>query len=288
MNIKHILTFITVAEYCNFTKAAEKLNYAQSTISFHIKSLENELGVKLFRREPSGLTLTDKGINMMSTFSGIKDYYYELLDIAGKEKCYTGPIKIGTSESFLLYKLGDVIKKYSVMYPSISLQISNKVELEYEKLLLENKIDLAVFTKKITLNPSIECRSLGCSPMYLIYPPNYEFVSLEKLSNDLTACITENGCIYQTVMKEFHKDNQVSIEASMETWSIEIIKKLVSSGMGYSILPKMCIENDIKLGQINAISLNSSKYNIEYLIGYKKVKDMPSAINRFIDMILTS
>jgi DNA-binding transcriptional LysR family regulator len=124
--------------------------------------------------------------------------------------------------------------------------------------------------------------------MYLIYPPNYEFVSLEKLSNDLTACITENGCIYQTVMREFHNDNHVSIESSMETWSIEVIKKLISSGIGYSILPKMCIENDIKLGQINAISLNSSKYDIEYMIGYKKVKEMPSAINRFIDMILTS
>ncbi|MCT4662967.1 MAG: LysR family transcriptional regulator [Tissierellales bacterium] len=288
MNIKHVLTFITVAEYCNFTKAAEKLNYAQSTISFHIKSLEDELGVKLFHRKPSGLTLTDKGMSMISTFSGIKDYYYELLDIAGKEKCYTGPIKIGTSESFLLYKLSDVIKKYGAIHPNISLQISNKSESEYEKLLIENEIDLAVFTKKIESNPNIECQSLGCSPMYLIYPPNYEFVSLEKLSNDLTACITENGCIYQTVMREFHNDNHVSIESSMETWSIEVIKKLISSGIGYSILPKMCIENDIKLGQINAISLNSSKYDIEYMIGYKKVKEMPSAINRFIDMILTS
>ena len=61
MELKNIDTFIQVAELCSFTKAAEKLGYSQSTVSFQIKQLEASLNVQLFERINHTVTLTDKG-----------------------------------------------------------------------------------------------------------------------------------------------------------------------------------------------------------------------------------
>ena len=58
MDIKNISTFIQVTELCSFTKAAENLGYSQSTVSFQIRQLEQELGVKLLERINHTVSLT--------------------------------------------------------------------------------------------------------------------------------------------------------------------------------------------------------------------------------------
>ena len=61
MEIRNLLTFVTVAELNSFTRAAQALDYAQSTVSFQIKQLESELDCLLFERINHTLSLTDRG-----------------------------------------------------------------------------------------------------------------------------------------------------------------------------------------------------------------------------------
>ena len=65
MDIKNLVTFIHVAELRSFTKAGDKLGYSQSTVSFQIRQLENELGVPLFERINRTVTLTEHGIRLL-------------------------------------------------------------------------------------------------------------------------------------------------------------------------------------------------------------------------------
>ena len=50
MDLRNLKTFISVAELASFTRAAEQLGFSQSTVSFQIKQLERELGIRLFER----------------------------------------------------------------------------------------------------------------------------------------------------------------------------------------------------------------------------------------------
>ena len=61
MDIKNLTTFIYVAELNSFTKAAEKLGFSQSTVSFQIRQLERELNSQLFERVNHTIALTEKG-----------------------------------------------------------------------------------------------------------------------------------------------------------------------------------------------------------------------------------
>ena len=65
MDIKNLITFIQVAELSNFTKAAQTLGYSQSTISFQIKQLEQELDCQLFERINHTVALTERGRELL-------------------------------------------------------------------------------------------------------------------------------------------------------------------------------------------------------------------------------
>ena len=66
MELRNLITFIHVAELGSFTKAAEQLGYSQSTISFQIKQLEDELDCLLFERINHTITLTERGHELVS------------------------------------------------------------------------------------------------------------------------------------------------------------------------------------------------------------------------------
>ena len=66
MEIKNLISFINVAELGSFTRAAEILGYSQSTVSFQIKQLEDELGCLLFERINHTITLTERGHELVA------------------------------------------------------------------------------------------------------------------------------------------------------------------------------------------------------------------------------
>ena len=90
MEIRNLITFIHVAETGNFTKAAEQLGYSQSTISFQIKQLEDELGCLLFDRINHTITLTDRGHELISYAHRILTLNDEFKDNLKQEKECTG------------------------------------------------------------------------------------------------------------------------------------------------------------------------------------------------------
>jgi DNA-binding transcriptional LysR family regulator len=71
MEIRNLITFVHVAELNSFTKAAKALDYSQSTVSFQIKQLENELDCLLFERINHSISLTEKGKEQQATFRRI-------------------------------------------------------------------------------------------------------------------------------------------------------------------------------------------------------------------------
>ena len=86
MELRNLITFTHVAELGSFTKAAEQLGYSQSTVSFQIKQLEDELGCLLFERINHTITLTEKGRELVSYAHQILALTDDLKEILENEK----------------------------------------------------------------------------------------------------------------------------------------------------------------------------------------------------------
>ena len=99
LELRNLITFINVVELGSFTKAAAQLGYSQSTVSFQIKQLEDELGTLLFERINHTITLTEEGHNLVSYAHRIRELTEEFKENSNEDKDCSGHIHIVTPDS---------------------------------------------------------------------------------------------------------------------------------------------------------------------------------------------
>ena len=126
MEIRTLRYFLAVAREENMTRAAEQLHVTQPTLSKQLKSLENELGKKLFTRHSFSIKLTDEGVllrnraeDLVSMADKIEMEFVSLDDITG------GELYLGLAESFQIRHLARVIKNLKEKYPHLRYHITS-------------------------------------------------------------------------------------------------------------------------------------------------------------------
>ena len=126
MEIRNLRYFLAVAREENMTRAAEQLHVTQPTLSKALKTLEDELGKKLFTRHSFSITLTDEGMllrgraeDLISMADKITREFVSLDDITGGDIC------LGLAESYQIRILARAIKEFRKQYPDLSYHITS-------------------------------------------------------------------------------------------------------------------------------------------------------------------
>ena len=137
MELRNLYSFLRVAELGSYTKAAEELGYAQSTITAQIQQLEGELAVPLFERIGKKNMLTVYGQQLTA-------YANQIL---GQEdrSAIRGTLRIGVVESIMHSLLLAVIGRYRQLYPQVSVRIRLAVTAPLVEMLHHNEVDM-IFT----------------------------------------------------------------------------------------------------------------------------------------------
>src|SRR5512138_3832701 len=123
MDFRQLKAFLTVGSLLNFTKAAEQLGYAQSSITAQIQQLENELGVKLFERIGKTVKLTYAGTAMIPYATQILQLERNLKADLTDSGVPAGTLTIGAAESLSIYRLPVLLKEYRGLYPQVALRL---------------------------------------------------------------------------------------------------------------------------------------------------------------------
>ena len=143
MDLRNLKTFISVAELASFTRAAEQLGFSQSTVSFQIKQLERELGIRLFERTRHAMKLTDQGREVLRYAYRMDKLTQDLAeDLHAKEEI-TGHVRLATADS-LCSCLGRAFRGFWSLYPGISLKIVTAGTASLFQLLRHNEVDLVL------------------------------------------------------------------------------------------------------------------------------------------------
>lgn len=153
MELKTLQNFLTIAREENMTKAADILHITQPTLSRQIKSLEDELGQKLFIRHSFHIELTEAGIllrkqaeDLLSMANKITDSFQSLDDFSG------GDLYFGLAESYQVGFLAEFIKDFKIKYPNLKYHItSGDTEQVLEKL-EKGILDFAAIVEKPDFN----------------------------------------------------------------------------------------------------------------------------------------
>ena len=125
MELRQLKTFVTVAQHLNFNRAAQALNYAQSTISTQIRLLEEEFGKPLFDRLGKTIVLTEAGQVLLRYAGKMLDIEQETrTQVAGHEETH-GSVTIRAPQSISTHLLPPVIKAFRARFPRVGLDISS-------------------------------------------------------------------------------------------------------------------------------------------------------------------
>ena len=233
MNILQLNYFIKVVETKNITKAAESLYISQPSLSQTIKSLENELNVKLFKKDRKGISLTPEGQIFQkyaySILKNISDAKKELADFSNNQSTITLSVKAATS------MIPDIINKFKIINPEINVVISQQ---DINDTMSDSDLFVYSSTSKINQNNGFTLLTedcfVGMSPLNPL--ANVDTISPEMLTNE--KFITMPGNLPLNLLThELCQHSGFSPNIILEVDNKDLIFSLVSINMGITLVP---------------------------------------------------
>lgn len=246
-------TFIAVFEEENITRAAERLEYVQSTISTHINILEETFGEKLFIRLPRGVMATEVGKEFAKYAYRYIDFEKELSDSMSNFHQPQGIVKIATSETFGPVRLSEVISNFSYIYPEISFSVDRIPAEDVIASVLKRKIDFGI----IPQDPHL--KQIDFIPLYkenLVFISEESYWEENKKSNysDITFFSFGRNCEYTLIAEKILQKFNIKIKKTMEFNNVETIKNMVENKMGISLIPIGNITKELFDGKFTILS----------------------------------
>lgn len=275
--------FQAVAREGSITKAAQKLNYVQSSVTIRIQYLEAQLRVPLFRRSNRGMTLTPAGENLLE----YADKILSLLDEAVKTTQYNdhpaGPLRIGSIETTAAIHLTPLLAEYRLQYPDVKLSLTTGVTHELVQKVLNDELDGAFVYGPVD-DPDLEHAAAFEEELVLISEPGtsdmHELLSKPMLFFDV-------GCTHRAKAESFLKGTGLTAYQIMEFGTLAVILDGVSSGLGVSMLPRSSIAKAEEAGKIASHRLPEEYRNLEVWFVHRHGSVYSSALLRFVQFIET-
>lgn len=279
MDIRNFITFNTVVEEEGFTKAATYLNYAQSTVTLHIKELELHYNEQLFDRIGKKITLTPFGEKLYKKTKDLVEQYEYIINMNNKNKPVE-VLRIGVYESLLKYRLYDLINEYKNKHPNVDIILQHGSCVELREMVLNGKLDLTFHIEENQEYLGLISEILCEEKFSLIFPKDNGIDMLYEHNH--TVYLTEKGCSYRKMFEAYLIDKDAIWDRIIETGSIDMIKQYVSIGLGYSLVPSITVRDEDK--RLNIIGLDTKKALYTQIV-YHKNKYIFLAMKEFIELV---
>ena len=188
MDIKQLLTMITLSQTLNYQKAAEQLQYAPSTLFKHIQMLEQEVGAPLFGKTGRQLRLTQQGQAFLVHARRMVEEYYLALDSVCEEEKLEGTITVGGCEINTAYSLMNLFEGFSRAHAEVRLNMMTSHNAGVPALIRGDMLDIGFFyTMRPGVVSGLRTIPLYREPVYLMVAWDNPMAHKKKLKyEDLT------------------------------------------------------------------------------------------------------
>ena len=246
VNLDLYRVFYTVAKCGSLTRASEELYISQPAVSQSIKQLETQLGVKLFNRTHRGMELSAQGGKLI--FSEV-EHALELLNeaenrIEEMKTTATGSLHIGASDTIFEYFLADKIVSFHNQFPKVKIELVADLTPDSIDKLKADRLDVAFVNLPIAEDNELELfgNCMRLNDIFIVGEKYKELVtegtmSLMKLKK-YPLILMDKNTVARRTLDGFLSTHGVELEPSIEVSSWDLMKQLVSAGMGIGVIPR--------------------------------------------------
>lgn len=291
MDIRYLQTFKTIVDEGSFSKAAGKLNYTQSTITFHVGQLEKELHATLFEKVGRRMVLTQAGVNFIP-------YANEVLEALERMKTFQedmtecrGELRIGAPESILCFLLPPLLKAYHLEAPKVELDLSSMNSESLMRALEKDDVDIAVFYghKSTVDGARIRAETYGTFPLKLCASPQVK-KGCPVIENggdypDLCPIIQPPNGGVRHQFNHFLRDHDLSFGRPILIQSTQTIINLVRNDVGICYLPDFAVEESLEKGELVELMPEDRSGEISVCYGTRVKKWQSPAMKAFLRML---
>ncbi len=271
MNTKSLVTFKTILEVGSFQKAADKLGYTQSTVTFQIKQLEEELALKLFEKIGRRMELTQAGKDIMPYVDMILQGTEQISNYGKSLSEITGSLKLAIPDSILIYNMQPFMQAFTHEAPNVQLIVNSIQSGEINPSIADGTADIGINCEKDSYPDSVVHKKLGKYKAVLVASPFannnlLDFITPHQRKPISLICNEPDG-YYQLDMDKYLSEKDILLNPPMKVQSIEAVKRCVMNNLGIAVVPTYSIGEELKNGSLMPIKteLDEKEYNSFYI-----------------------
>lgn len=263
MEIKTLRTFLMVVDTGTVVEAAQRLHCVQSNVTARIRTLEEELGVALFTRSRSGMTLTSAGQVLVTHARQViraeRDAKMAMTSLSETG----GLIRVGSMESTIATRLPDCIAAFRKIRPDAEVGLTAGPTADLIALLLSGRIDVALIGGPFE-HPDLTQEPVFREEMVLVA---HRSIKTGTQARQSRLIVFRSGCSYRAFSETWLKTHGLGPNDILEMGTLDGILGCVATGVGVSLLPRSVAEASLHRPNLSIHDLEGAERFIDtYLI----------------------
>lgn len=289
MDLRQLEILRAIAESGSFTAAGARLNVSQSAISRQILLLEEEFKEPLFIRFGRRIQITPTGETLLQlshrVFADIRDTSESILDT---KKKLSGTLRLVGGMTVCLYVFPPLLKEFRRHHPDVDIKVITGGTPRLVRKLRSGAADLGLLTLPV------EDAALATVPviheeLLLVAPPSNRLVNGRAVPTSTLVgqpfILFEQGSNTRRVLDEFFVRADIKPRVVAETENVEIIKSMVVSGLGVSIVPYQSVAREIRAATLSFARIEGQTLVRETGWVHLKADRVPRMVREMMDTL---
>lgn len=293
MNLLTLKLFDSVIEEGSFLEASKINNCSQSSVSFHIRSLEEHLQVQLFEKTGRHMRPTEEAKQIHPEVKTILRSLAAIERVREARKDLVGKIRIGVADSLLLEKLASLFQKFKQLAPNVTI-LAESADTAYElkDKVFKNELDLAVSFNCGDYPSTISVLPLDSYPLVIVAGTS---CGIEKTAFEIPGNKIELPFLSINLKggpsKFFNRylaNMNIKIESQMQVGSKEALCALLKNNIGFSYVTQSSVQQELDQGVIQILPSLLGNIDLGVLLLKNKTRSETAAVSLMSKLIIES
>ena len=250
--LRQLRHFLSLAEHCHFSRAAEACLVTQSSLSASIKGMETVLGAMLFERTKRSVMLTPLGREMVGMAKEVVARLDDLTDmVKGAGAPLVGDLRMGVSPTIGPFLLPRVLPGLRDAYPGLWLYLREEQTEPLLRQLADGGLELVLMALPYKTE-KMETFEFADDPFLAVFPRGhamgeYETMTPARLDRDALLVLEDGNCLTDQTLA-LGKFGESVHAGRFQATSLHTLVQMVDNGLGVTVLPKMAVDAGILRG----------------------------------------
>ena len=290
MELGQLEAYLKVAEYRNFSRAAEALELTQPSVTARIQALERNLGDVLFERNGRGVRLTGAGESFLPHATRVLEALQDGRDaVQSIRRLELGALRLGAAPTVSTYVLPGLLKEFSSRYPGLDISVHTEYSSQIVRMVLADEVQVGL--ERAITHPEVETVTLYEDEVVLVAAPGDEFAKRGSVNIEDVAerhlIMFDRGSSYYALVDNALREAGVLVTPAMELDNMEATKKMVQGGLGVAMLPQVAVAHELESGELREIKINKMTMpKREIALIYRRGRPLGRAARAFVELVV--